>query len=135
MSQAFIPWFPGQPSGWLPAPRYKTYNKLGSILKSQDTWVFIDENEISINDPAFAVVMSGQTGKDINVTQVSMADYPSGRHAGSTGMSFADGHSIIHKWQSTVTYSPPDPVATTSSSDQNCINDMVWLSSVTSVMN
>jgi prepilin-type N-terminal cleavage/methylation domain-containing protein/prepilin-type processing-associated H-X9-DG protein len=120
---------------WLPTPRYKIYNKLGSIVKPSDTWVFIDENERSINDPAFAVVMSGQTGKDINITSVSIVDYPSGRHAGSTGMSFADGHSIIHKWQSSVTYTPPNPIATTSSSDPGCINDMVWLSSVTSVMN
>jgi len=118
---------------WLPYPRYKIYNKYGSILKSSDTWVFIDENERSINDCAFGLVMTAQTG--IKIRQVSIVDYPSGRHAGSTGMSFADGHSIIHKWQSSVTYTPPNPIATTSSSDPGCINDMVWLSSVTSVMN
>ncbi len=127
MSQTF-----GEGS-WLPYPRYKIYNKYGSILKSSDTWVFIDENERSINDPAFANIMVTQTG--LPVTSVSIVDYPSGRHAGSTGMSFADGHSIIHKWQSSVTYTPPKPINTSSSSDPGCINDMVWLSSVTTVMN
>ena len=61
MAQTFIPYTPGQ-SGCLPAPRYKTYGKLGSIVKPSDTWVFIDENENSINDAAFAVIMVGQTG-------------------------------------------------------------------------
>ncbi len=127
MSQTF-----GEGS-WLPYPRYKIYNKLGSIMKSSDTWVFVDENERSINDGAFAIVMTPQTG--IKITQVSLVDYPSGRHAGSTGISFADGHSTIHKWQSSVTYTPPNPINTSSSSDPACINDMVWLSSVTTVMN
>ena len=127
MSQTF-----GQGS-WLPAPRYKTYSKLTSIVKSSDTWVLIDENEISINDAAFGVVMTAQTG--VQVTQVSIIDYPSGRHAGSTGMSFSDGHSIIHKWQSSTTYTPPNPVSSSSSSDPACVSDMVWLSSVTTVMN
>jgi prepilin-type N-terminal cleavage/methylation domain-containing protein len=127
MSQTF-----GEGS-WLPAPRYKTYLKLGSIVKPSDTWVLIDENEISINDAAFGNVMTAQTG--IQITQVSLVDYPSGRHAGSTGMSFSDGHSIIHKWQSSITYTPPNPINSSSSSDTGCINDMVWLSSVTTVMN
>lgn len=118
---------------WLPYPRYKIYNKMGSIVKPSDTWVFIDENERSINDAAFGIVMTSQTG--IKITQVSIVDYPSGRHAGATGMSFADGHSIIHKWQSSVTYTPPSPINTSSSSDPGCISDMVWFSSVTTVMN
>ena len=118
---------------WLPSPKYKTYDKLGSIVKPSDTWVFIDENERSINDSAFGNVMTPQTG--IKISQVSIVDYPSGRHAGSTGLSFSDGHSIIHKWQSSITYTPPNPVNSSSSSDPGCINDMVWLSSVTTVMN
>ena len=127
MSQTF-----GEGS-WLPTPRYKTYSKLSAIVKPSDTWVFIDENERSINDAAFANVMAGLTA--VAVTQVSIEDYPSGRHGGSTGMSFSDGHSIVHKWQSSVTYSPPNPINATSSSNPGCINDMVWLSSVTTVLN
>jgi prepilin-type N-terminal cleavage/methylation domain-containing protein len=128
MSQAF-----GK-GDWLPTPRYKTFNKLGSIVKPSDTWVFIDENEDSINDAAFANIMTSQTG--IQITQVSVEDTPSGRHAGSTGMSFSDGHSIVHKWQSSWTYTLPPPYNSgRSSSDPGAINDMVWLSSVTTVLN
>jgi prepilin-type N-terminal cleavage/methylation domain-containing protein len=125
MSQTF-----GEGS-WLPAPRYKIYDKLGSIVKPSDTWVFIDENENSINDAAFAVVMSGQIS-GIEVTQASVVDVPTGRHAGATGMSFSDGHSIVHKWRSATTYTvtPGGSV-----SDSGGVSDMIWLSSVTSVLN
>ena len=118
---------------WLPTPRFKTYRKLAGVVKPSDTWVLIDENERSINDAAFGIVMTSQTG--LAVTQVSLVDYPSGRHAGSTGMSFSDGHSIVHKWRSSVTCTPPNPINSSSSNNPDCIADMVWLSSVTTVMN
>jgi prepilin-type N-terminal cleavage/methylation domain-containing protein/prepilin-type processing-associated H-X9-DG protein len=108
---------------WLPSPTYKTYTSLAQIADSSDTWVFIDENEKSINDPAFAVVMP--TG-----SSVTMADVPSGRHGSSTGISFADGHSIVHKWQSALTYTCTPG---TSSGDPTTVGDMTWLSSVTTV--
>jgi len=136
MAQTFIPYSQGQ-SGFLPAPRYRTYGKLGSIVKPSDTWVFIDENENSINDAAFAIIMAGQI-PGINVTQVTVEDTPSGRHAGATGMSFSDGHSIVHKWQSIWTYTLPPPYNSgrpSPSGDLGAINDMVWLSSVTTVLN
>ena len=102
---------------------YKTYRKISAIAKVSDTWVFIDENEKSINDPAFAVVMA--TG-----SPVTIQDVPSGRHGGATGMSFSDGHSIIHKWISPTTYTS---AVHTSSSDPSVVSDMAWLSSVTTV--
>ena len=105
---------------------FRTYKKLGSIVKPSDTWVFIDENEHSINDPAFAVVMATSSASAI------LQDAPSGRHGGSTGMSFADGHSIIHKWMSPTTYTC---AVHTSTSDPGAVSDMGWLSSVTTVAN
>ncbi len=136
MAQTFIPYSKGQSWHFLPAPRYKTYVKLGNIINPSDTWVFIDENENSINDAAFANIMTSQNG--VPVTQVSVEDTPSGRHAGSTGMSFSDGHSIVHHWQSSWTYTLPPPYNSgrgSPSGDQGAINDMVWLSSVTTVLN
>ena len=118
---------------FLPYPVYKIYHKLGGIMKPTDTWVFIDEDEYSINDAAFANVMTAQS---YAVTQVSIEDTPSGRHGGSTGMSFADGHSIIRKWQSALTYTPPVPYTSGRSySEAGVISDLVWFSSVTSVLN
>jgi prepilin-type N-terminal cleavage/methylation domain-containing protein len=130
MAQTFIPWFPGQIPGFLPAPKYKTYGKLGSIVKPSDTWVFIDESENSINDAAFGVIMVGQTG--FTPGSYNPVDVVSGRHAGSTGMSFSDGHSIVHKWKSATTYTViPGGLV----SDSGGVNDYVWLSSVTTVLN
>jgi prepilin-type N-terminal cleavage/methylation domain-containing protein len=128
MAQTFIPYTPGQ-SGWLPAPRYKTYGKLGSIVKPSDTWVFIDENENSINDAAFGVIMVGVT---FTPTTYNPVDIVSGRHAGATGLSFSDGHSIVHKWKSAATYTCAPGAQL---SDSGAINDYVWLSSVTTVLN
>lgn len=111
---------------WLPSPKYRVYNKLGGIVHPSDTWVFIDEEEHSINDAAFAVVMT------TSPSRATVEDVPSGRHGGATGLSFADGHSIIHKWNSPATYtSAPDK----SSADPGVISDMTWLSSVTTVAN
>jgi prepilin-type N-terminal cleavage/methylation domain-containing protein len=105
---------------------FRTYTKLGNIVKPSDTWVFIDENENTINDPAFAVVMATSSASAI------LQDVPSGRHGGSTGMSFSDGHSIVHKWKSATTYTViPGGLV----SDSGGVNDYVWLSSVTTVLN
>jgi prepilin-type N-terminal cleavage/methylation domain-containing protein/prepilin-type processing-associated H-X9-DG protein len=111
---------------FLPPSRFKTYNKLGSILNPSDTWVFIDEAEHSINDAAFAVAMTlpgAYTGNEIDV--------PSGRHGGACGMTFADGHSVIHKWRSSLTYR--DTGGHLQVHDDLFLIDMIWLSSVSSV--
>jgi prepilin-type N-terminal cleavage/methylation domain-containing protein/prepilin-type processing-associated H-X9-DG protein len=124
MSQTFTVFDASNP-GDLPATKYRTYTKVSSIVDASDTWLLIDEDEKTINDPAFAVQMMtpGSTiGHEV--------DGPSGRHAGSTGMSFADGHSVVHKWKSPLTYAGATPY---SSSDPAFVADMEWLSSVSSV--
>ena len=113
----------------LPAPRYKTYQKLGSIVGPVDCWVFIDEAPHSINDAAFAVQMTPPTS-----TTGYEVDVPANRHGGATGFAFADGHSIIHKWRSALTYADTG-VASFSSNDPNFLTDMLWLSAESSVLN
>lgn len=117
---------------WLSAPKYKTYNKVNQIASTPDTWVFIDEAANSINDAAFAVQMNlPGTGSGVEI------DTPSGRHGGATGMTFADGHSAIHKWLSPLTYKDagtPGNGTHQSSTDPSFVSDMVWLSSVSSVL-
>lgn len=109
----------------LPSTLYRTYNKLGNIVNPTDTWVLIDEGD-AINDSAFGVKMT-KPGSYLGY----IVDTPSGRHAGATGMSFADGHSIVRKWRSPLTYTTHD----TSIHDDAFVADMVWLSSVTTVGN
>ena len=50
----------------------------------------IDEDETTINDAAFAVGYA-RPGK--------VQDWPATYHGGSSGMSFADGHSELHRWK------------------------------------
>jgi prepilin-type N-terminal cleavage/methylation domain-containing protein/prepilin-type processing-associated H-X9-DG protein len=110
--------------GWLPSPPYMNYSKVSNIAHVSDTWVFIDENPATINDGAFAVQMTppgSTTGYNI--------DHPAAYHAGASGMSFADGHALVHKWQSSLMSNPK----ITSSSDHTYLVDVEWLSSVTSV--
>jgi prepilin-type N-terminal cleavage/methylation domain-containing protein len=113
---------------WLPTPRFRTYKKTSDIMKPVDTWVFIDEEQHSINDGGFAVVMTADAA-----TRASEPDFPAGYHGGACGMSFSDGHSVIHKWHSISTYTPPKPIATYNGSDSAFLLDMKWLSSVTTV--
>lgn len=118
---------------WLTSPTYKTYTKVNQIADTPDTWVFIDEAPNSINDAAFGVQMNPpgtSFGYEI--------DTPSARHGGATGMTFADGHSAIHKWFSPITTKDagtPGNGAHQSGNDPAFVSDMVWLSSVSSVRN
>lgn len=111
-----------------PGVQYRLYTKTTAIVKPTETWVFIDENPISINDSAFAIVITPP-----NSTTASEPDVPTDTHGGATGMSFADGHSIVHKWKS-----PLSTMATASkpagfASDPTFVSDMKWFSENTSV--
>src|SRR5260370_4814127 len=95
--------------GWLPGSAYNaaqtawlTYGKMSSFTRPGpvNTWVMLDENPFSINDGSFAVSAVATPGNTY------LIDFPSGYHAGAGGMSFADGHAIIHKWQDPRTYTP-----------------------------
>jgi len=59
-------------------------------------WVFVDEHPDSINDGSF---FNAQRNPE-------WIDLPSNQHNGACGFAFADGHSEIHKWRSSVTKYP-----------------------------
>jgi prepilin-type N-terminal cleavage/methylation domain-containing protein/prepilin-type processing-associated H-X9-DG protein len=70
---------------------YNTYGKMTSIGAPGPAkiWVFIDEDERSINDGGFAVGMA--------IPQ--WIDWPGMYHGNAAGFAFLDGHSEIHKWR------------------------------------
>lgn len=53
-----------------------------------ETWVFVDEHPCSMNDAGF-----------FNPDPGAWIDQPANYHNGAAGLSFADGHSEIHKWK------------------------------------
>jgi prepilin-type N-terminal cleavage/methylation domain-containing protein len=69
--------------------KYRPYQTMSSIRTASLTFVFLDERPDSINDGVFFTAVD-RPG--------FMEDIPASYHAGSGGLSFADGHSEIHKW-------------------------------------
>jgi prepilin-type N-terminal cleavage/methylation domain-containing protein len=94
--------------GWLEGGSYKnqtawlTYGKSTSFTRpgAANTWVIMDENPFSINDASMAVSAVATPGNTY------LIDYPSGNHGSAAGIAFADGHSIVHKWKDSSTYTP-----------------------------
>lgn len=108
------------------SPLHRVYSKLSQIADTSDTWVFIEENPVTINDGVLAVTMF-----PAGATSVYLTDHPAVYHSSASGMSFADGHSIIHKWLSPIVAMP----ATITSSSPAFVNDVAWFNSVTTVAN
>jgi prepilin-type N-terminal cleavage/methylation domain-containing protein/prepilin-type processing-associated H-X9-DG protein len=59
------------------------------------SWVYLDENADSINDPAFFAPRNQQ-----------WLDFPANYHGGAGSITFADGHTEVHKWQSSLRVMP-----------------------------
>ncbi len=83
---------------------WREYRKTSDFVNPgpSGTFVFLDEREDSINDGFFVVDMEGYPG-----TPLDLVDSPASYHAGSGGLSFADGHSELHKWKSQFVLQPP----------------------------
>ena len=76
---------------------YKHMEKQSEMIHPgpSETWVYLDEHPDSINDAGF-----------FNPDRTRWIDLPASYHNGAGGFSFADGHSEIKKWKSSV----PEPV-------------------------
>jgi prepilin-type N-terminal cleavage/methylation domain-containing protein/prepilin-type processing-associated H-X9-DG protein len=61
-----------------------------------DSWVFADEHPDSVDDGILYDFYGYTAGTG------SFSELPGSQHAGKCGISFADGHAEIHKWQSGV---------------------------------
>ncbi len=95
--------------GWLPGAAYNAnqqawlcYGKMSSFTRPgpSDTWIMLDENPFSINDGSYAVSALATPGNTF------LIDYPTGYHGKAGAMTFADGHSLIHKWKDDRTFTP-----------------------------
>jgi prepilin-type processing-associated H-X9-DG protein len=125
-------WLPG--AGWTAnQTTWMTYGKMSSftIPGPANTWVILDENPYSINDASFAVSAAATPGGTY------LIDFPSGYHGQAGGMSFADGHAIIHKWLDPRTYTPsgiiqPGMGSTSSTVQSPDDNDCFFLAPLTS---
>ena len=111
---------------------YRTYGRLADIVGPgpADLWVLMDEAPRSINDGGLAVSMSGPNAVPPVDSTMRMIDWPATYHNLACGISFADGHSEIHKWLDGRTVQPAG-----GTDDQNNPGpnpDILWLQTKTS---
>jgi prepilin-type N-terminal cleavage/methylation domain-containing protein/prepilin-type processing-associated H-X9-DG protein len=59
-----------------------------------NTWLFVDENQQSINDGWMV-----EDPSDPSLQMPNWVDLPASYHDGACGMSFCDGHAVIKKWR------------------------------------
>ena len=73
---------------------YAVTTKFSELTKPgpSSSWLYLDEQADSINDPAFFAPTGG-----------GFPDLPASYHGGAGSIAFADGHSEIHKWHSVAT--------------------------------
>lgn len=79
-------------------------------------WVTMDEHPDSINDGSFLV----------NKT-ATWTDYPASYHGGAGGLSFADGHSEVHRWLEAATRQPITGVYKLAGQSVSATRDIDWL--------
>lgn len=127
MSQVF------DAGSWLPPSQFLVYDKLSSIRVPAKTFVLLDEHPDSINDAAFAVKMATPLVPS-SMNDIRIIDFPASFHNGAGGLSFADGHSEIHKWRGSRIRPPvrgQDIQLNVPAGDSK--NDIIWLSDHTTV--
>ncbi|HLX69127.1 MAG TPA: prepilin-type N-terminal cleavage/methylation domain-containing protein [Verrucomicrobiae bacterium] len=86
---------------------YQTFKTLSTMRQPSQEFVFLDENEDSINDGWFVLSMQNYNTAGPNV----MVNWPAYYHNRAAGFAFADGHSEIHKWLDQRTMPPVKDVA------------------------
>lgn len=96
------------------APDYTQFFKLMQIPRPAEIFVFLDEHPDSIDDGYFvervpADAYSYSSAQSYPTSSRQWIDLPATYHNLATAMSFADGHSDLHRWTQTGTYRPPFP--------------------------
>jgi prepilin-type N-terminal cleavage/methylation domain-containing protein/prepilin-type processing-associated H-X9-DG protein len=108
--------------GTLPNGQYFWAKKMSDLMNPgpSDSWVFMDEHPDSIDDGIYYVSFNFTDGTG------DLKEYPGSGHGGACGISFADGHAVIHKWQ---TPQVVRQVTYIRLNDLNCVNnpDLAWL--------
>ena len=88
---------------------YFTFRKLSAIVRPTpaQAFVFLDEYSSTLDDGYFLVVFN----------TIIWGNDPGIYHNGACGLSFADGHSEIHKWRDPDTLAVNKPISPTGPRD------------------
>lgn len=98
-------------------PSYRQFFKLAQIPQPADIFMFLDEHPDSINDGYFVNRVSAYAGPSASPYGYAYGygaewtDLPASYHNRAAAFSFADGHSILHRWTRDGTVRPSEPDA------------------------
>ena len=76
----------------IPDRTYFSAKKMNEVRAPARTWAFLDEHPDSINDGAFHLLGG------LIIGNAAWRDLPASYHNNAVGLSFADGHSEVHRW-------------------------------------
>ena len=111
-------------------PGYRQFFRLGQIPAPANIFVFVDEHPDSINDGYFLA----QWPKADDYYQLEWVDLPASYHNDSSALSFADGHSELHRWHGSTLAAPlPDAANLPRYVPTNEKDDLLWILQRTSV--
>jgi prepilin-type processing-associated H-X9-DG protein len=106
---------------------YRIFRKQSDIavMGAANCWVMLDENPWSINDGWFCA--------DPSPTASSWMDKPATYHNNACGLSFADGHTELHKWRdgNLINYNGPFNTGVPAT---HGVGDITWLGQRTSIL-
>ena len=118
----------GNDGNWPYAAPFQIFSKMGGIHNPSDIFVFLDMREDRVNWSNFMIDTTGYG--DPPGDRVFNTDMPGIYHNNSSGFSFADGHSEIHRWKDPETLAPivhdPNYSAPFTTKDTGG-NDVTWL--------
>jgi prepilin-type N-terminal cleavage/methylation domain-containing protein/prepilin-type processing-associated H-X9-DG protein len=104
-------------------PTYRQYFKGSDIPDPSSTFVFIDEHCDTINDGFFVN----------RLDDYQWGNLPASYHNGAANLSFADGHTEIHRWIVGDTIKPPVQGGVGGIFTPSATTDFEWLKQRTSV--
>jgi prepilin-type N-terminal cleavage/methylation domain-containing protein len=98
---------------------FALYHRLANITQPDSRFVFLDERAATIDDGYFEVLMTA------TYSSIEVNNLPANYHGLAGGLSFADGHAIVHKWTTPLVQTPPSISLGTVSAPNNA--DYIWI--------
>ena len=105
--------------GGLLSNSFALFHRDTDIKEPDSRFVFLDERPTTIDDGYFEMDMTTDYGS------ISPNNLPANYHGLAGGLSFADGHAIVHKWTTPLFQTPPNVSLGTVSAPNN--QDYIWL--------
>jgi prepilin-type processing-associated H-X9-DG protein len=111
--------------GGLASNSFVVNRRLTDVVLPTSSFVFLDERASSVNDGYFEILMTTSYGS------IKVNDMPANYHGFACGFSFADGHALLQKWNTSL-FDTDAAVALNGTSAPNN-TDYIWLMRNTTV--